>query len=851
MADPMEPSRELAGGTPSSLASFVNTHEAEILGAWVLAVSERPAARDEPRSRLAARAYPLLAALARAPADLPAIETIGRELARARFAEGLDLAELVAQHTLLREILISRWSTTAAPADAWPGVRAINRAIDAAVSAALAASAELRASALSTIQSLSLAVLENVTLDELLHRLLTAFQEVAPAVEAAALYLSEDDDLLRLHASFGISDEEGRGAAVKVGQGFPGRIAAEKRARFVRVPSAEPLTLAPWKKMRAVQGLPLSVRGRLLGVAVMGSYTSWDFAQADQVAFEVVAKQATGNIYDWKLRESIENQKARLDALLAQMPAGVILAKAPSGKMTLHNAQVEAIWRRPFIHCGSVEEYRAWPAYRTDGRQLASEEFPLARALGGAVVVNQEIEILRGDGSRGTILSNAAPIRARDGRIVGGVTTFVDITEKLTTERKLRQMAAQAQRAEAVQAVVAEASIQLAESFQEGTTLRSIVALAVPRIADGCALLLSCDGQRPQVLEIAHVDARKAALMRALLAKPATEKFGELVDRICRTRKPQMVPPVTEEVLRDLVVDEEDRTMLRELAVASVMLFPLVARGRALGVIAFAATSSRKDFSHQDVVLAQELTRRSAFAIDNERLYREAQHAVQLRDQVLEVVSHDLRGPLSAVRLSAHALANGEASEESVRRGAERILSTTFRMDRLIRSLVDFAAIRSGRLSIERAPADVAQLILEVSRELEDRSERAGVALEHEVEPGLPLLSVDRARIHEALENLITNALKVLGPGKTVIVKAYRKERTIQFSVTDDGPGIAPEEVPRLFDRYFRGGKARGPGLGLGLAITRAIVEGHGGRIWVESALGKGSTFSFTIPLGA
>ena len=118
------------------------------------------------------------------------------------------------------------------------------------------------------------------------------------------------------------------------------------------------------------------------------------------------------------------------------------------------------------------------------------------------------------------------------------------------------------------------------------------------------------------------------------------------------------------------------------------------------------------------------------------------------------------------------------------------------------------------------------------------------------MEPGLPLLNINRARIHQALENLISNALKVVGAGKAVSVRAFREDREIHFTVADNGPGIPAKDLPRLFDRYFRGGEARGPGLGLGLAITQAIVEGHGGRVWVESELGKGSTFSFTIPLG-
>ena len=436
MGTPNDPLREGPDSALSPLVSFVREHEAEILSAWVRALSERPALRDVPESILAARASPLLASLGRADTDLSALEAIGRELALAEFANGVDLADLVAHYSLLRDILIFLWRTTAAAADPWPGLGAINRAIDAAVNAGLAVNTELRLRALDTIQSLSLAVLENVTLDELLQRLLVAFHEIAPAVQTAAFYLNEDG-LLRLHAYFGISDEEARGATVKVGEGVLGRIAFEKRPLSARVPSAEPVTPAPWEKMRAVHGLPLIVRGQLVGLAVMGSYTSWDFARGDQIAFDVVAKHAASNIYDWKVHESIEDQKARLDAMVAQMPAAVILAEAPSGKMTLHNAQVEAIWRRPFIACGGVAEYRAWPAFRRDGRRLEPQEFPLAHGVAGAVVVNQEIEILRGDGTRGTIMCNAGPLRAPDGRLVGGVTTFVDITEKRRTERQV------------------------------------------------------------------------------------------------------------------------------------------------------------------------------------------------------------------------------------------------------------------------------------------------------------------------------------------------------------------------------------------------------------------------------
>jgi signal transduction histidine kinase len=261
-------------------------------------------------------------------------------------------------------------------------------------------------------------------------------------------------------------------------------------------------------------------------------------------------------------------------------------------------------------------------------------------------------------------------------------------------------------------------------------------------------------------------------------------------------------------------------------------------------------TTRSREFSHQDFVLAQELTRRSAFAIDNQRLYEEAQRAVGLRDDVLEVISHDLRSPLNSVRLSGDVLTRSSGSPDTVKKRAQMILAATARMERLIHDLVDLAAIRSGQLSIDRKPTEVGPIVLEVCRACEDSAEKDGIALERVVEPRLPRVEVDRVRILQALENLITNALKVSARGDAVTVQASRRGKDILFTVADTGVGIPAEDVPRLFDRYFRGKGARGTGLGLGLPITRAIVEGHGGHIWVESTPEKGSTFFFTVPSG-
>src|SRR5262249_26788775 len=225
----------------------------------------------------------------------------------------------------------------------------------------------------------------------------------------------------------------------------------------------------------------------------------------------------------------------------------------------------------------------------------------------------------RGDGSRGAILVSAAPIRGPDAQIIGGVSTFVDITDMRRTERELKRTAEQAQRAEAFQQIASEASQQLAEAFEAGRPVTSIARMGLPRIADWCSVHELCDDGKLRLVALAHANPARAALFQDRL--PRVGEAGRLVLEVLQDQKPRVFPYVTDDMLRDWMLTTEQFELVRDFGLSSLMVLPLVARGRTLGVMRFACAESGRHFSPEDATLAQELARRAATALDNARLY--------------------------------------------------------------------------------------------------------------------------------------------------------------------------------------------------------------------------------------
>lgn len=222
--------------------------------------------------------------------------------------------------------------------------------------------------------------------------------------------------------------------------------------------------------------------------------------------------------------------------------------------------------------------------------------------------------------------------------------------------------------------------------------------------------------------------------------------------------------------------------------------------------------------------------------------------AVRARDQVVAVVSHDLRNPLGSVTGAAELLMELELPPEEEARQLDIIQRAARRMDRLVDDLLDAARIEAGGLKVEPRPEPVEPLVRAAVELLAPAAEAEGLQLRLRSGDELPLVRADRSRVEQVLANLVENAIKFSEPGGRIEVDVTAADGDVRIGVIDTGPGIAPEDVERLFDRFWQGGDGATRGSGLGLAIAKGIVDAHGGRIWVESRPGEGSTFYFTLP---
>jgi len=249
------------------------------------------------------------------------------------------------------------------------------------------------------------------------------------------------------------------------------------------------------------------------------------------------------------------------------------------------------------------------------------------------------------------------------------------------------------------------------------------------------------------------------------------------------------------------------------------------------------------------VAFVEEISRRLALSFDNARLFETTVTAVATRDEVLRVVAHDLRNPLSTILMLASSLQGEEDGKaEKPRQSARSIEVAARRMNRLIRDLLEVTRSEAGALSLETGSIPVNALLQDVVSAHERLAIDSSVGLRTETGEDAEVRG-DRDRLLQIFENLVGNAMRFTPAGGTIVVGAAKRDREVLFSVKDSGEGISAEELPHVFERFWKGRKVkRDGGAGLGLLIVKALVEAHGGHVWVESTPGHGSTFFFTIP---
>jgi signal transduction histidine kinase len=241
----------------------------------------------------------------------------------------------------------------------------------------------------------------------------------------------------------------------------------------------------------------------------------------------------------------------------------------------------------------------------------------------------------------------------------------------------------------------------------------------------------------------------------------------------------------------------------------------------------------------------------AAMAVESARLTQEAQRATRAREEVLAVVAHDLRNPLSTILLAASLLAELPADNDTISspRGlGERIRRSAARMQDLIRDLLDLGAIEAGPLAVELGPVQALALTADALELMKPLASAKGVQMSVREDSEDALLSCDRGRVLQVFSNLVGNAVKFTPAGQRITLACAADADGFRFTVADSGPGIAAEMLPHIFDRYWQAQSTPRQGVGLGLSIAAGIVAAHGGRIWVDSEEGHGSAFHFTLP---
>jgi PAS domain S-box-containing protein len=561
------------------------------------------------------------------------------------------------------------------------------------------------------------------------------------------------------------------------------------------------------------------------------------------VTFVDITERKRAELEQERLLKQLENERGRLEAVLQQMPAGVLIAEAPSGRLLLGNQQVEDIWRHPFVASEDIEHYKDYRGFHEDGRPYQPDEWPLARSIStGETIAGEEIIFHRGDNTYGVMRVSAAPILDRDDNIVAGVATFYDITDR--------------RRAEVAQQFLAEASALLGSSLDYETTLSSVAQLAVPHLTDWCIVDVLDDSGSARRIEIAHVDPSKVALAHDVQRRyPSDRNAPRGVADVLRTGQPELVPAITDELLQAAAKNEEHLQLLRELGLKSYMIVPMVARGRTLGAITFICAESGYQYGSEDLALATDLARRAAQAVDNAQLFEQAQEAISARDEFLSIASHELKTPLTSLKLQIQSMLRSTRRGIFTNKEPERLLhklqladQQAGRIAKLIDSLLDVARIRSGQLDLRLEEVELAAVVRDVATRFQEQVAQAGCTVELQIDQ--PIVGRwDRSRIEQIVTNLLSNAVKY-GEGKPIEIGIQADATTASLIVSDQGIGIAPDQLERIFVRFERVVSANEyGGLGLGLYIVYQIVEALQGSIHVTSEPGAGSTFIVKLPL--
>lgn len=550
-----------------------------------------------------------------------------------------------------------------------------------------------------------------------------------------------------------------------------------------------------------------------------------------------------------RLQLSLEHE-ARVQAqeaqqryqLMAETVPQIVWTAGPDGAVDYFN-------QRWTDYTGmTLEESLGWqwqPVMHPDDRSQNIERWLSAIDTGET----HEIECRFKRASDGTYrwhLVRAMPVRDRNGWVVKWFGTCTDIDDQKRILSSMR--------------FLADASVVLTCSLDYHATLQRLVQLVVPHLADWCTVhIKSVDGSL-RLLEVAHVDPERVQQAWEVEKRcPCDTEMQHGLAKVMQTGVAELVAEIPDSP-PDAIAGDEHSCSFCNMGFKSYMCLPLVARGSTLGAITFLSAESGRQYNEADLALASELTHRAAMAVDNARLYQEAQEASRMKDEFLAIISHELRTPINSVLAWAQMLKTRKLNEAKTNIALDTIERNAKAQTQLIEDLLDVSLMIRGDLSIDRRPVDLKTVIQVSLNTLLASAQAKGVEIETILDSAGNRVEGDSTRLQQVFSNLISNAIKFATEGDRVTVRLSVENQTeqqttkyAQIQVSDTGVGISAEFLPHVFDLFRQADssitRSHG-GLGLGLAIVRYLVELHGGTVSAQSpGVGQGATFTVLLPL--
>ena len=547
------------------------------------------------------------------------------------------------------------------------------------------------------------------------------------------------------------------------------------------------------------------------------------------------------------LSEYVGRQVKRTEAMIGGMSDGVLLVDG-DGRSVFINPAGQRLLGKTEV---GVPIFRQSEVYRLrdeHGRMLDPQELPAARALStGRAVQDVTVLIAREGAERVAASMSATPLR-EDDRTSGVIVTFRDITERRALEE---QMQVQAERAQ----ILADAGAFFSSNIDPTWVTQAIAERVAEVLGDWSAVILrSAESKELRVASIYHRDMSSLGLAWSYIYRQPLVVGEGIIGQVVATGYPSMM----NDIRPTLDVTNPGTYHPSPLKLASLLVLPLRTRREMIGALVIAANDPERSMTDDKLPLAEVLAERAALAIENAKLYteqvearRKVEDLSRLKDEFLSIASHELRTPVTSIKgytqLAKMLIKEGDlnTSEEYL----DIALDQIDRMSRLILELLDVSRIETGRLEIRRESIVWPQFVRDVVHRhhtaVSDRRFHVSVPDDGKMITG------DRDRLEQVLGNLLENAVKYSPDGSDVTVTVDDRGDSLVTAVCDRGIGIPADELAQVFERFHRGRQVSSTnygGLGLGLYITKQIIERHGGTIWVESKEGQGTTFFFSLP---